>query len=210
MALLQVDGIDWQYGRLHFPSDETLERAAKDFRKHMKREREHIRECCRMLKQTSDPEMREAYRIAVHGVKGGAAAIGAVTLSGLARTLELAAKRQDDDLIFAVMPAFEWEVQNLLNGMNEIWRAEDEAAAETSVQGTPVSYDEVAPVLKGLREAFDQLDLKRLDELVETLRAYSFPQEASAYMEALEAAAEELEDEEGARAIDALEQYLKQ
>ncbi len=108
--LPQIDGMDWKYALLYTKNVELLWSTVEDFYRLMETDagllEQHLREAD--LKQ---------FQIKVHAMKSSAASVGALSLSGIARMLEYAARDGKTDVVEKVTPPFleEWRrMQELL------------------------------------------------------------------------------------------------
>ena|GEM_PF-860460 len=105
------------------------------------------------------------FRIEVHGIKGSLASVGAMSLASKAYDLEAASDKPDIGFCEENLPAF-------LVGLDDMRRGLVEAFA--TIARDDVSTDvpaELGPIFARLKEAFDDLDLVKIDIEIENLDA---------------------------------------
>ena len=105
--LPDVDGLDWNYGLLHFPDKELLVYLVEEFVSMIDTDVETLQ---RLFEHLSESDNLHQYHIKVHGMKSSAALIGIIPLSGMAKVLENAAAIGDIDTIYTLTPVLlrEW------------------------------------------------------------------------------------------------------
>ena len=107
----------------------------------------------------------DSFRIEVHGIKGSLANIGAMELATKAYDLEIAAAGSDTNLCKNNLP-------DLLDGLNCLYLELCEAFMLISEEDGPVEIPkELPPIALRLIDAFDDVDLVRIDKEVENLLA---------------------------------------
>lgn len=188
-----VDGIDWNYGMLHFPTEELLKETVKDFYKTLIME-------ANKLEQFFGTDW-EQYRIKVHGMKSSANMIGAIVLGGMAKVLENAAANTDIQTIENLHPIFirEWlsyeeKLHDVVSNRNlELKEIEDETVI--------LDYFEM------LREATEELDIDEMDRIMVLLEKFSYTQEMQKGIEELSAFVTNLDS---GQTLDKLEELANQ
>ena len=191
--LPMVDGIDWNYGFLHFPTQELLKETVKDFHKILIME-------ANKLEQFFGTDW-EQYRIKVHGMKSSANMIGAIVLGGMAKVLENAAANNDIQTIESLHPIFvrEWlsyeeKVQDIVsNGDFELKEIEDDTVI--------LDYFEM------LRVSTEELDIDEMDRIMALLEEFSYTQEMKKGIEELSALITNLDS---GQTLDKLEELANQ
>lgn len=110
-----VEGIDWEYALLHCEDAEILMGTVQVFCQIADAEAKSLQTLLDTVKDAESAEQCEQamqqYQIKVHSMKSSAALIGAVSVSGVARMLEYAARDYKEETILQVTPVFlqEWE-----------------------------------------------------------------------------------------------------
>lgn len=98
-----IDGVDFSYGRLHFPEDKDLLESFRLFYQMLESEAKTLEG---YYDNMEDVENKNSYRIQVHSMKNSAATIGIISLSGMAKVLEDAARNEQRDILYAMTPIF--------------------------------------------------------------------------------------------------------
>ena len=196
--LPKIDGIDWNSALAHLPDKELLMQTIYDFYSTLTGEADYLQNCYENL--DSDDTMLDSYRIKVHAMKSSAALIGMSELSEKAKTLELAAKDGNTELIYKDTEAFLTE-----------WRA---YKAKLAVCITETDREEVEDfsVIKEkldlLKNAMDMMDIDMADEMMKELRGYQYAETINEKMESLGAAVVNLDVEEANKIITEMEVVL--
>jgi signal transduction histidine kinase/CheY-like chemotaxis protein/HPt (histidine-containing phosphotransfer) domain-containing protein len=130
------------------------------------------------------------YTIEVHALKSASRQIGENELADLAAKLEKAANDKEYGIIV--------ENQEKLLRMYADCQAalapfmEDEDAAAEPQKGA-ISAEELTKLFGELRQAIDDLDMDKIDEAVQKLAEYTYPEEQKALLEQLKEAAENMD-----------------
>ncbi len=120
------------------------------------------------------------YTIAVHGIKGAMASIGAVGLSELAKSLEMAGKENRIEFIKEHHSVLMTEYQKLLNGVNDCLEILDGPKKELVKEKISLeSLQEMTEDLfnswtDALEDAAYSLEADRMNELLDELSGYSY------------------------------------
>ena len=185
--LPDIEGVDWNYARLHLPGDELIRGTAEDFLKRLERESSLVENLAAGI---SSEEGLKDYRIEVHALKSSAAMIGVMQLSALAALCERAAIEENRDRIRELTP--------ILLEQIEIYRERLSPFAGVQAGGREITdRTEIAALLDMLSTAMQQLDFDGADEAMAKLREYAFEGEAGKLLDELDSQVENL-DAEGA------------
>ena len=182
-----VEGLDWNYAWLHLPDMELLAYTVKEFYDQIDPAAESLE---RAYEQIEDAAYLEQYRIQVHAMKSLAATIGIVTLSGVARVLESAAKDGKINIITAMTGIFleEWRSYRLrLRGIFGIGAGEKKEITDYSV---------IRALVEMVRISMQEMDIDRADELMKQMRGYAYPKEIQQNILKLAEAVTNLDPEE--------------
>ncbi len=182
-----VEGLDWNYAWLHLPDMELLAYTVKEFYDQIDPAAESLE---RAYEQIEDAAYLEQYRIQVHAMKSLAATIGIVTLSGVARVLESAAKDGKINIITAMTGIFleEWCSYRLrLRGIFGIGAGEKKEITDYSV---------IRALVEMVRISMQEMDIDRADELMKQMREYAYPKEIQQNILKLAEAVTNLDPEE--------------
>ncbi len=126
-------------------------------------------------------------------MKSLAGTVGIVTLFGMARVLEYAAKGDKIETILSMTPAFleEWRAyQQRLQGVFEIGTAAGEEISDYSV---------IRALVEMVRVSMQEMDFDAADEAVAQLRTYEYPKEIGETIRMLAEAVTNLDPEETER-----------
>lgn len=211
--LPDIDGIDWNYAMLHLQDMDLLMDTLSDFYRAASSEADYLEDCYRKLfhgkpssGDTGDmvcedamqgcQELLGSYRIKVHAMKGSAALIGAVPLSGVAKMLEYAAKKERIQLLESLTPAF-----------LEEWRAMKELLAPlVNREGEKIDadYAMISAYLQELAVAMEDLDIDAADQTMDALMQYAYPPDIQITMEQLATAVANLDSDQSMALIEPL------
>lgn len=185
-----VEGLDWNYAWLHLPDRELLAYTLQEFYDQIDPAADSLE---RAYEQITEETFLEQYRIQVHAMKSLAATVGIVTLSGVARVLESAAKDGKINIIKSMTDIFleEWRsYRQRLQGVFGIGAEEKQEIADYSV---------IRALVEMIRISMQEMDIDRADELMKQLRAYAFPEEVGQNIQKLAEAVTNLDPEETER-----------
>ncbi len=181
-----IDGVDFAYGRIHFPTDEDLLESIGLLYRVLKSEAEKLEEFYANL---ASEEGLNSYRIQVHSMKNSAALVGIVTLSGMAKVLEDAARMGDRDTIYAMTPVFLGEWRGYKEKLSILFLTDKENLKTYDRAG-------ILELLERLKRAADELDIAEMDNLMEELNGYRYDEEMSEKMERLAALVSQFDTEQ--------------
>ena len=156
-TLPDVDGLDWNFARVHLSEPELLVRAVQDFYSVIDLHADKLDGFYQNL-----PENEEAwneYRILVHGMKSSAATVGITPSSGLAKLLEDASGNKNYALVSALHSPF-----------LEEWRANKERlrgvfglGEETEKQKEQFETETVRGLVEMVRASMEEFDTDQAD-----------------------------------------------
>ncbi len=173
-----INGIDWNYARLHFKDDALLLHTVKMFRNSIDKDTAELD----MYYDSIDNEASvNSYRIKVHSMKSSSALIGIIHLSGMAAELENAARNGSTDIIRALHPVFMRSWKSYSELLREL--VEDKSERENA----SAHADEIADIFAQIRSGAEELDVDILDEMSRKLDEYAFDEQASAKIEEIKA-----------------------
>ncbi len=154
----------WDYARLYIPDEQVLVNLLNGFLQTLSDRR---REWSAFCEDAAAFDI-EKFRIQVHSLKGLSATVGAVSISGLSRILETAARNRNVDKMKRLLPVL----------MDEMEVAEQELASVTAIKkqtneekGTESpDPEELTFLIKLLMEAMKKFDFDEADRLAGKLR----------------------------------------
>lgn len=198
--LPQVDGLDWNYAWMHLPDMELLEYTVKEFYAQIDSAAELLEQA---YVQISDPQWLEQYRIQVHAMKGLAATVGILPLSGLAKVLEFAAKDGKMNVLLSMTNIFleEWRsYRQKLEGVFGIGTTARKQVTDPSV---------IQALVEMVRISMQQMDIDQADKLMLQLKEYAYPDEMEQNIRKLAEAVTNLDAEETDRLANLLIGQMK-
>lgn len=196
-----VDGLDWQYAFMHLSDRSLVEYTVREFYAQIDSAAERLEKAWHQAAETGQTE---SYRIQVHAMKGLLATVGILSLSGVARLLESAARDVNLQVIEAVTPVFlfEWRsYREKLRGVFGVGEIALQPIADVSV---------VLAQLDMLLFCVQEADIDRADELMAQLLSYGYPNEAKQTVERLAAAVTDLDAGETEACVKILMEQLLQ
>lgn len=168
--LPELEGIDWKYARIYCQDLDMLLDTIHLFYDTIESEAEQLEELLAKLDEI--PNYKQAvgdYRVKVHSMKNSAAMIGAVSLSGVARLLEYAARDEKVDVIKNITPVFlkEWrKMQEVLKPV-----VEEEKQSKGTIKP---DKERIKEFLRLLRDAMAKMDVDTADEIMRQLKTYEY------------------------------------
>lgn len=206
--LPELNGIRWEYARLYIPDDEMLWELLKGFRQTLS---ERIQEWNRDIPEGTnavydvEADMDLAtIRIEAHALKSLAASVGAMTIFGLARVTELAARENDVGKVKQVLPLL----------IEEMKQMETELAVQFPEEERPLCEDreQLLLLVRLLVDAMRSLDFDEADRLEEKLGSYRYPEQIQEPVNQIQKAVRHLDDrtavEIGTRLIQVIEEDI--
>ena len=192
-----VDGLDWNFAKLHLPDRDLLEETVKEFYELIPHHEGKLQAAFQTIQTKAGMEQ---YRIQVHSMKSVAATIGIIPLAGMANTLEYAARDGKTPVIAAMHDIFcdSWKsYEQKLQGVFHIGEAQKLQMADASM---------VRAKLEMLKVSMMELDIDTADPIVDELLSYEYLPEIEALMKELKIAVTALEDD---RAVELAEQLIE-
>ena len=206
--LPELNGIRWEYARLYIPDDEMLRELLKGFRQTLA---ERIQEWNRDIPEGTnavydvEADMDLAtIRIEAHALKSLAASVGAMTIFGLARVTELAARENEVGKVKQVLPLL----------IEEMKQMETELAVQFPEEERPLCEDreQLLLLVRLLVDAMRSLDFDEADRLEEKLGSYRYPEQIQEPVNQIQKAVRHLDDrtavEIGTRLIQVIEEDI--
>ena len=207
--LPQLDGIDWEYALLHLKDIDILKDTVDNFYFAMEQEADELMQFFQILQETQGEQQKALgqFEIKVHAMKSAAAMIGAVSLSGIARMLEYAAKAGESEVILAVTPAFlgEWRK------MKEILKSYVETATEETESDKPMAdLGVLQEQLRQVDDAMQDMDIDKADEVMAQIQKSRYPEPLISVIGKLGSAVVNIDAKQTAGLVGELEQKIKE
>lgn len=163
--LPEIEGVDWESARRHLPGEAMIRQTALQFCDSIPEETAEIQE---LIGQIEDERARDAYRIRVHTIKGSAAMLGMLPLSGLAQMLETAARTGNTERLKALHPVLTDELKSMLLRLQVL--------RHTDKNMKNAEPDKLLPLLAWLKSALGERDYDVADDLAAELLQYNYTQ----------------------------------
>lgn len=207
VPLPELEGIDWNYAQIYCKDRAILWDTIAHVYASMEDEAEQLEGFLSMLTEPGEEEQQlNHFRIKVHSMKNSAAMIGAVSLAGVAKMLEYAARDGKTDVVRKLTPLFlqEWaHMRELLKPVLESDTSDEEKK--------PADYMFTKELLHLLKNAIAEMEVDTADEIMQELKRFSYPEIImSEVLEKLNAAVTNLDEEQTVRWADKFEQELKE
>lgn len=206
--LPELNGIRWEYARLYIPDDEMLWELLKGFRQTLA---ERIQEWNRDIPEGTNAvydvgtDMDLAtIRIEAHALKSLAASVGAMTIFGLARVTELAARENDVGKVKQVLPLLIEEMKQMETELAVQFPEEERLLCE--------DREQLLLLVRLPVDAMRSLDFDEADRLEEKLGSYRYPEQIQEPVNRIQKAVRHLDDrtavEIGTRLIQVIEEDI--
>ncbi len=191
--LRHTDGIDVDYSMQIVGSEELLWKVLRDYYI-------GINHKAQLIETAFDDEDWESYEVEVHALKSSSKMIGAVGLAELAKAQELATKNGQIHLVKKkhekLLNSYLWYQSVLAPFVN----GEDAGKQEDK---PPMTKKVLEGICASLREAFDNLDMDEMENVVHEIEKYSLTEVENVVYKELRDAVEKLDVDRG-------EQFLTQ
>lgn len=163
-----IEGVDWEYAKLHFAQKELLLEIIKSFSFGLSGGIKQVSEYYERLQANREDECINDFRILVHSNKSSANMCGIIPLAGLSATLEYAARDGRVDTILDMTPHYIAECEKYKAYL-------DEAFGFAMQNGDKaIDPEEIRQILSELMEAADAFDVKGMDACMERLTDFCF------------------------------------
>ena len=191
-----IDGVDFAYGRIHFPTDEDLLESMNMFYRVLKSEADKLVD---FYEKIESEEGLNSYRIQVHSMKNSASTVGIVSLSGLAKVLEDAARNNEKTVIYAMTPIF----------LEEWGKYKEKLAILFTKEALQVcDKDILIALLENMRQAAEEMDITAMDEIMAELEQYDYETDIAEKMEQLAALVTQFDIEQTMELVEQMESVL--
>lgn len=202
--LPMIDGIDWAYAFTHLTDKELLRNTIKDFVKTIQVEADLLEEFYQESKK--NVQMLQQYRIKVHSMKSSANLIGAVTLGGMAKILENAAREEEIERIDALHGIFLEEWRSYEERLANLVGAAGRGGGEKPAEELADNLEQIQSDLQQLKDALEEMDIDLMDQIMERLEQFSYPEQIQAEIKRLSVQITNLDVEQATKIIESLQQ----
>lgn len=160
-----INGIDWNYARLHFENDKSMLETIDMFRRSVAKDTDELDG---YYFNINSKKAVESYRIKVHGMKSTASLIGIVRLAGIAMELEEAARKENIDAIKVLHPVFIKSWKEYYSELGILFNKTD------AVKKASEHREEILEIFENIRNAADKMDVDILDKMSQKLDEFIF------------------------------------
>jgi CheY-like chemotaxis protein len=173
--LPDLEGFDWSYGMLHFPTAAMLWESVVDFYEAGEGNKADI---AAWYEKLPDEEAMKNYRIMVHALKSNCSLIGYLSLSVLAKLLEYAARDNNLVRIQTVHPIMMEEYDLCLSRIAPAMKQEEK----------PLMTDEswMQGILSMLRVALEEYNYDNADRLMAMITSYVYEDDMQPYIDRIQ------------------------
>lgn len=178
---LQIEGLDTEYALGLLGSESLYREVLKDYYQMIEKKVKQIR-------QMEQDEDWQAYTVEVHALKSASRQIGAIELSGLAADMEAAGNAQDAHKIHSNTEEMLAMYRQLAGVLRPFVQTEEEV-----INMGAASADTVRYLLDSMKNALEELDIDRMEEVSEELSHYEYDVEQSELLGQLCLAVEDLD-----------------
>lgn len=165
LALPNIDGISWDYGKLFLPGD-ILVTSALDYYDALMGTRNHLDE---LFKDINTNDNLLLYQTTVHSLKSTSAMIGAIHLSAIAKLLEFSAKDNNIDRLKVLHPILMEEIDSLYKKMDVLNSLRNDNTSNEAKE-----INSIKPELNRLKQALEDFDYDVADEIIKEIGAYTY------------------------------------
>lgn len=186
-----VEGIDWEYARIHLGNSEAILNTVSTVYNTITMDVEELEGYYNRIKADQlDEEAVNLYRIKIHSLKSTAMLIGIIPIAGMANTLEYAARDGLIDKILEITPYFIKDYSGYKDKLKELVK-ENQAEEKLPIE----DKEEVIGHINELMEAINEFDIVRTDLALENIMAYQYNKEIEGILDYLAGAVSNLDTE---------------
>jgi len=186
-TLPKLDNINWKFAKTYIDDYDILISTVSNIYRSIEKDIDNISE---LLFDIDTDENMDLFRIAAHTIKSSYGMIGASQISGLAKTLEFAARDKKATIIKGVTPSLISCMKALRNELSTMFEEKDSSAKEAS-------YDKKVIIEKLLKldDAGMAMDMDLMDEIMSEIDNYQYPDNVSEDIKKLQAAVADLDSD---------------
>ena len=197
----EIEGIDFEYAMLRMKNATILQNTILDFYRMIDSEAKELESFWQGL-LAGDEEAWKFYRVKVHAMKSSAAMIGATGISGVAKMLEYAARDKKLDIVKSVTPTFLEEWRHYKELLKEVLPEEEEKVAP--------DYPKIREYLGQLDNALQEMDLGQMDEIMEQILVYQYPDSLQGMISDLQVSITNIDVESASKIIATIQNEIEQ
>lgn len=206
VVLPELDGIDWNYARLYCRDTAILKDTVQYFHDMTDTDAAQLEDIMKdVMKGEARQEALRQFRVKVHAMKNSAAMIGAISLAGVAKILEYAARDERAEVIGSITPVFLQEWRKMKDVLKPVVQSE---SAEQGKQAPDLAM--ITGLLQLLQGAMNEMDVDTADEIMKQLKRFAYTKESTKeILEKLDLAVTNLDEEQTAVWSEKMEEELR-
>ncbi len=162
-----INGLDWEYAKNHFPEQKDMLQALNFFYYSIESEAGELQF---LYERIHEPDGYVNYCTKVHSMKNSAAIVGIIPLTGMAKVLEDASKREERGTIDVLTPVFLKEWYSFKERLQDLVVPEANHQNQMSMEGWNT-------FMGGIRIAAADMDIDALDKIMADMSVYNVPEE---------------------------------
>ena len=191
-----IDGIDWDYARMHIKDSKMLKKLVVNFYGNIA---DTIKELQTLAEVVEQEEKRRLYQTKVHALKSVTAMIGAMSLSGLAKLLEYAAQEEKYGRIQILNPVLIQELEDYQKRLHIL--VPEEERKKEGKERKEINRAGILAMAEMLRHALAEIDVDAADDVMKKMNEYAFDEEMQGYVNKLGQFVQTLRLEEAERLL---------
>ena len=197
-TLPEIEGVDWDYAKLHISSPDMLRQTAVSFQEAIPQDLLMLEELSGFL---NEEQCLTDYRIRVHTIKSTAAMLGISSLSALAGLSEKAAKEKELDRLKLLHPVIMEELTLYKERLAILKQSHEPKEKADLIQ--------ILPLADMLCSALADRDYDAADILMEKIAGYDYGGTLQEQVELLQSQVLNLEAEKGRQTAEAIITEIK-
>ena len=182
-SLPNIEGMDMQVAMNYLGSESLVLDVLKDYHKVAAKKAD-------IIEKAAAEKDYDRYTIEVHSLKSASRQIGATALSEQAAKLEQAGKDQDIALIEAETADMLATYRRFKELLDPYFLSDED---DSEIEKEAASVDQIMPVFEKITAALDELDMDALEEPVQELNQYQYPDDQAALFEQLKEAVDNMD-----------------
>lgn len=202
----EIDGLDWDYAKLHFKDPKLLLETIRDFYRAMDQDHDTLQQFLEQI-QNADAEALPQFKVRVHSMKSSAAMIGATSLSGIAKMLEYAARDGRTDILLSVTPYFLEEWQHMKDRLRPLV---DDSIGQTESSKPQADLKIIQEYFPMLEQAMQSMNVDTADEIMRYLEGFQYPEPVFTLIGQLGLSVTNLDAEQTTKTIESLKNIINE
>ena len=176
-----IEGLDWKYAAVHFRDNEAMLDTVRSFAGVLDYDAKELEQ---LLAVVDTEAGRKAYCTKVHSMKNSASTVGIIPLAGMAKVLEDAARKGDENVLLTVTPILleKWISYREKLAVLEIESCVDEEKLAAD------HAEEIRHLLEKMNMAAEEMDIDCLDAIGKELARYHFDDDKQEVVEKIQKA----------------------